>query len=137
MSSSSERQYSIDELKKRNQPQEPQMMPPAPACPTQEQWTELLTLLDAQRRLLVAMGSTMGTMTAQAETLVKEVAEIRQQLQQAGKKKEWWLSLPKIPLPTPSLAWLWAIPILVGLLAIWYGWVTVWSAISPLLQLPQ
>lgn len=134
MSSGSEKQYSMDELKKLNLPQEPQMTPPAPACPTQEQWAHLLSILTAQYRLLEAMGSTMGTMTAQAEKLVKEVSELRQPLQQAGRKKGWRLSLPKIYLPTLSPAWLWAIPILVALLAIWYGWVTVWSAISPLLQ---
>lgn len=122
----------MDELKKRNQPPAPQMMPPA--CPTQEQWAHLLNILNAQYRLLEAMGSTMGTMTAQAEKLTKEVAELRQQLQQAGKKKERRLSLPKIHLPTPSLAWLWIIPILVGLYALWPLWATLWSVVKPLLQ---
>ncbi len=129
----------MEELKKLNMPTEQPTV-----CPTAEQWAELLALLDAQRRLLVAQGSTMKsllstmqTMATQSEKQTKELLDIHWQLQQAGKKKGWRLSLPKPHLPTPSPAWLWAIPILVGLLAIWYGWVTVWSAISPLLQLPQ
>lgn len=134
MSSEFERPYSISELKKRNQPQEPQMMPPAPACPTQEQWVQLLSILTAQHRLLEGMSSTLGTTATQAEKLTKEVTELRQQLQQAGKKNGWRPSLPKLNLPRPSLAWLWAIPILVGLYALWPLWAVLWSVVSPLLQ---
>lgn len=127
----------MEELKKRNMPAEQ----PA-TCLLAEQWTELLALLDAQRRLLTAQSntmksllSTMQTTAAQSEKQTKELLGICQQLQQAGKKNERRLSLPKLHLPTPSPAWLWIIPILVGLLAIWHGWVTVWNTISPLLQL--
>lgn len=132
MSSDSGKKCSIDELKKRNQPQE--LTPHAPACPTQEQWAQMVSILNAQCRLLKAMSSTLETTATQAEKLTKEVTELRQQLQQAGRKKERRLSLPKIHLPTPSLAWLWIIPILVGLYALWPLWAVLWSAASTLLQ---
>lgn len=127
----------MEELKKRNMPAEP----PA-ACPTVEQWAELLALLDAQQRLMVAQGNTMKfllstvqTMAAQSERQAKELLDIRQRLQQAGSKKERRLSLPRLCLPTPSLAWLWAIPVLAALAILWYALATLWSGISPLFQL--
>lgn len=132
MSSEFERPYSIDELKKRNQPQE--LTPPAPACPTPEQWTQVVSILNAQHRLLKTMSSALAATTTQAEKLTKEVAELRQQLQPAGRKNGWRPSLPKLHLPTPSLAWLWIIPILVGLYALWPLWAVFWSVVSPLLQ---
>lgn len=134
MSSEFERPYSIDELKKRNQPQEPQMIPPAPACPTQEQWAQMVSILNAQHRLLKDINSTLATTATQAEKLTKEMAELRQQLQPAGKKKGWRLSLPKMHLPKPRLAWLWAIPILVALYALWPLWAVLWSVVRLLLQ---
>lgn len=134
MSSEFERPYSIDELKQRNQPQEPQVIPPTLLCPTPEQWVQLLSILNAQYRLLKTMSSTLATTATQAEKLTKEVAELRQQLQPAGKKNGWRPSLPKIHLPKPRLAWLWIIPILVGLYALWPLWAVLWSVVSPLLQ---
>ena len=136
MSSEFERPYSIDELKKRNQPQEPQMMPPTLLCPTQEQWAQMVSILNAQHRLLKDINSTLATTATQAEKLTKEVAELRQQLQQAGRKNGWRPSLPKLHLPTPSLAWLWIIPILVALYALWPLRAVLWSVVSPLLQFP-
>lgn len=136
MSSDSGKKCSIDELKRLNQPQE--LTPPTPACPTQEQWTQMVSILNAQYRLLKAMSSTLGTAATQAERLTKEVEELRQQLQQVGKKKERRPSLPKIHLPTPSPAWLWAIPILVALLVIWFAGATIWNnLLHPFLQLLQ
>lgn len=132
MSSEFERPYSIDELKKRNQPQE--LTQPVPACPTQEQWVQMVSILNAQYRLLKTMSSALAATTTQAEKLTKEVAELRQQLQQAGRKKGWRPSLPKLHLPKPKLAWLWAIPILVGLYALWPLWAVLWSVVRPLLQ---
>lgn len=132
MSSGSEQRCSIDELKKRNQPQE--LTQPVPACPTQEQWTHLMRTLNAQCRLLETMCSTMETMTTQSEKLTKEALEIHQKLEQAGKKKERRLSLPQIHLPRPRLAWLWAIPILVGLYALWPLWAILWNVVRLLFQ---
>lgn len=132
MSFGSEQRCSIDELKKRNQPQE--LTQPAPACPTQEQWAQMVSILNAQYRLLKAQNDTLGTIATQAEKLTTEVAELRQQPQQAGRKKGWRPSLSKIHLPRPRLAWLWAIPILVALYALWPLWAALWSVVSPLLQ---
>lgn len=134
MSSGSEQKCSIDELKKRNQPQEPQMIPPVLICPTQEQWAQMASILNAQYRLLKDINSTLATTATQAEKLTEEIAELRQQLQPAGKKKGWRPSLPKLRLPTPRLAWLWVIPILVGLYALWPLWAVLWSVVSSLLQ---
>ena len=143
MSSESEKRYSTEELKKRNQPQE--VTTPPPSCPTEEQWRSLMRLLTAQHRLLEtqintmeAMWSTMQAMRSQTEVQTKELLTIRQQLEQAGKKKERRLSLPRIHLPHPSWAWLWAIPITVGLLTIWYALGELWNnLVIPFLQLLQ
>ena len=132
MSSDSGKKCSIDELKKLNQPRE--VTPLSPSCPTEEQWTHLMRTLNAQYRLLETMQSTMETMTTQSEKLTKETVEIRQRLEQVGKKKERWLSLPRIHLPQPRLAWLWVIPILVGLYALWPLWAILWSVVRLLLQ---
>ena len=141
MSSESGKRLSNEELKKRNQPQE--ITTPPPSCPTEEQWRYLMRLLNAQHQLLEtqtntmeAMWSTMQAMKSQAEAQTKELLTIRQQLEQAGKKKEWRPSLPQISLPRPSWAWLWAIPITVGLFTIWYASGALWnSLLIPLLQL--
>ena len=142
MSSESGKQFSIEELKKLNQPQEEMT-----SCPTEKQWSHLLGILNAQYRLLESqantlerMRSTMGTMATQVEKLTREAAEARQLLEQAGKKKERRLSLPKlrlpeISLPRPSLAWLWAIPVLVALWVIWYAWGSIWNGLLALTQL--
>ena len=138
MSSDSGKKCSIDELKKRNQPQEPQMIPPAPICPTQEQWTQLVSILNAHYRLLKVQTDTLESIVTQAEKLTKETAEIRQKLEQVGKKKERQLSLPRIHLPTPSPAWLWVIPILVTLLVIWFAGAAIWNnLLRPFLRLIQ
>ena len=143
MSSESEKRLSNEELKKRNQPQE--ITTPPPSCPTEEQWRYLMRLLNAQHRLLEtqnntmeAMWSTMQAMSSQAEAQTKELLTIHQQMEQAGRKKERRLSLPKIHLPHPSWAWLWAIPITVGLLTIWYTSGALWNnLVIPFLQLLQ
>ena len=140
MSSGFERPYSMEEWKKLNQPPEMQVSPPP--CPTAEQWNSMLSVLTAQYHLLEDQANTMERMHAtiwkmasQAETLTKEVEWTRQLLQQAGNKKEGWLSLPKIPLPQPSLMWLWAIPALVALWVMWYASGTILTGLSQMAQL--
>lgn len=136
MSSGSEQKCSIEELKERNSPPE--------RHPTTEEWDDLLTVLSALYRLTASQSDTLknslATMQAvytQVEALTKEAAVIRQLLErqeQDGRKKGRRLSLPKIHLPTPSLAWLWVIPILVGLYALWPLWAILWNVVRLLLQ---
>lgn len=136
MSSGSEQKCSIEELKERNLPPE--------RHPTEEEWNDLLAILSALYRLTVGQSdtlknslSTMQAVHTQAEALTKEAAAIRQLLErqeQAGKKKERQLSLPRIHLPKPSLAWLWVIPILVALYALWPLWAILWSVVRLLFQ---
>ena len=140
MSSGSEKQYSIEELKKLNQPPETEVTP-SPSCPTEKQWTHLVNILNAQYRLLESqaetmerMRYTMGSMATQLEKLTKEIVAMRWLLEQAGKKKERRLSLPEWELPRPNLAWLWVIPILVGLWVLWYASATIWNALQNLTQ---
>ena len=39
-------------------------------------------------------------------------------------------SLPAIRLPWPSLEWLLLPAILLGLLALWYGWAALWNGLT-------
>lgn len=136
MNSRSEQKCSIEELKERNLPPE--------RHPTEEEWNDLLAILSALYRLTAGQSETLknnlATMQAvhtQVEVLTKEAAAIRQLLErqeQAGKKKGWRLSLPQLHLPRPRLAWLWVIPILVGLYALWPLWAILWSVVRLLLQ---
>lgn len=135
MSSGSEQKCSIEELKERNSPPE--------WHPATEEWDDLLAVLSALCRLTAgqsdALKNSLAIMQAvhtQAETLEKETAAIRQMLErqeQAGRKKERRLSLPKVHLPRPSLAWLWVIPILVALYALWPLWAILWNVVRLLL----
>lgn len=136
MSSGSEQKCSIEELKERNLPPEQH--------PTTEEWDDLLALLSALYRLASNQTEVLKNSLAairavhtQAEALIKDTVAIRQMLEQreqAGKKKERRLSLPKIHMPKPSLAWLWVIPILVGLYALWPLWAILWRVVRLLLQ---
>lgn len=136
MSSGSEQKCSIEELKERNFPPE--------RHPTTEEWDDLLASLSALYHLTASQSdtlksslSTIRTVHTQTEALTKEATAIHQLLErqeQAGKKKERRFSLPKIHLPRPRLAWLWVIPILVGLYALWPLWAILWSVVRLLLQ---
>ena len=141
MSSDSGKKCSIEELKERNLPPE--------HYPTAEEWDNLLAILSALYRLTAEQTdalkrgcSTLGRIISQAEELTKEAKAIRQlleQREQAGRKKERpRLRLPHISLPRPKPAWLWAIPISVSLLTIWYSGAAIWNnLLKPLSQLLQ
>lgn len=138
MSSESGKRCSIEELKEKNLP---------PEChPTAEEWDNLLAILSALYRLTEAQADGMANpscpameeLWAQTEVLVRETAAIRQLLErreQAGKKKGRW-RLPQVTLPRPRLTWLWAVPILLGLLVLWYSGAAIWNnLLKPLSQL--
>lgn len=77
----------------------------------------------------------MEELLAQTEALVRETAAIRQLLErreQDGKQKERWRLLP-VMLPKPRLAWLWVIPILLGLWVMWYSLDALWNGINLLI----
>ena len=136
MSSESERNLSLEELRQRNMP------PPAPLPeqhPTTEEWDELLGILSALYRLTAAQydflqQQKVHPLQAQMSTLTKEVSAMREMLQesiqQAGSRKERRVSLPQISLPQPSWAWLMLPAILVGLAVLWYSSVTILKALG-------
>ena len=139
MNSESGKRCSVEELKERN--------PPSGVHPSAEEWDNLLAILSALYRLTAAQADgitkprcpAMEELRPQTEVLVKEVAAIRQLLEwreQAGKKEEQRRSrLPRVTLPRPSLAWLWAIPISLGLWAMWCSGAAVWNnLLRPFLQ---
>ena len=138
MSSDSGKRCSIEELKEKNLP---------PEChPTAEEWDNLLTILGALYRLMAAQADGMANpscpameeLWAQTEALVRETAAICQLLERrerAGRKKERW-RLPQVTLPRPRPAWLWAIPILLGLWVMWYSGAAIWNnLLMPLAKL--
>ena len=136
MSSESERQLSMEELRRRNM-----QRPPETVHPTTEEWQELTAALTAMGKILAeqillleeisAKPSPWTTKEPTAE-LIRETKEIHRLLEQAGKKRERRFSLPDIHLPRPSLEWLLLPAILLGLLALWYGWDALWNGLGAL-----
>ena len=149
MSSESERKLSLEELKQLNRPKTmpPQPAPMPPAHPPQWEQAELLARLErleagvsAQEALLRALTRQAGQLPSQAqlEVLARDVAQIRETLQQAGKKRELRFSMPKLRLP--YIPWS---SLLLGLMAllltgamlwvVWSSWGKLWSAVQTLI----
>ena len=133
MSSESERNLSLDELRQRNQRQLLSTLPEP--HPTVEEWENLLDwvidlhqLIKEQNRILAQLQ--MLTPQPQLKMLSQDVTAIREQLQQAGKKKEQHFSLPQVSLPHPSWTWLIIPAVLVGLGTLWYSLVTILKALG-------
>lgn len=135
MSSESDRQLSMEELRRRNM----QKSSAETLHPTAEEWQRLTAALTAmgellteQMLLLEEMSAKPSPWTTQEQTaeLIQEAREIRRLLEQAGRKKERRFSLPAIRLPWPSLEWLLLPAILLGLLALWYGWAALWNGLT-------
>ena len=141
MSSEFERRLSVEELKQLNRPQTmpPQSAPMSPAYPPQWEWDELLVALNrleasvgAQEALVRALTRQVGQLPTQGqlEALTRDVAQMRAELKQAGKKRERRFSLlrPRLPyIPWSSL--------LLGLMTLFLTgamlWV-VWSSLGKL-----
>lgn len=139
MNSESDRQLSMEELRQRNM-QKP--LPVQVQHPTAEQWSELTTALAAIGELLAEQILLLEGISArprpwatqeQTAELIREAKAIHQLTEQAGKKKERHFSLPKLYLPRPSPEWLLVPAVLLGLLALWYGWATLSSGLRGLL----
>ena len=159
MNSGSGQRLSVEELKQLNQP--PQSAPIPPAHPTQQEWDELLAALialyrlestnsgrlerleasvAAQEALLRALGRQAGQLPTQSqlEALARDVAQMRADLKQAGKKKGFSVSPPSLETALSVLIWLALILLgtLVGMVVlrtIWSGLAALWSAVRTLI----
>ena len=157
---------SVEELKRLNQPPAPSVPATPPDAPTRQDWDDLLAALTAlyrlestnsgrlerleasvgpQEALLRALGRQVGQLPTQAqlEALAGDVAQMRAELKQAGKKREQRFSLPRLRLPKlhlPYISWsrlllgLTALVLTGGVLwAVWFSWGKLWSAAQTML----
>ena len=145
MSSESERKLSTEELKRLNQPQEMKSStaspPPMVLLPATD-WNMLLTRLDrleasvaAQEALLRALSQQMQLPAqAQLEALARDVAQMRAELKQAGKKRELSISPPSLRAALSVSIWLALILLatmvgMVVLQTIWSGFAALWKVV--------
>ena len=149
MSLESGQRLSVEELKQLNRPKTmpPQPAPIPPEHPTQQEWNELLAALkrleasvSAQEALLRALNCQAGQLPTQAqlEALARDVAQMRAELKQAGKKKGLSVSLPSLETALSVLIWLALILLgtmvgMVVLRTIWSGLAALWSAVRKLI----
>ena len=149
MSLESGQRLSVEELKQLNRPKTmpPQPAPIPPEHPTQQEWNELLAALkrleasvSTQEALLRALNRQAGQLPTQAqlEALARDVAQMRAELKQAGKKKGLSVSLPSLEKALSVLIWLALILLgtmvgMVVLRTIWSGLAAFWSAVRKLI----
>ena len=143
MSSESGQRLPMEELKRRNAPQPT----PTQACPSKEEWQELLHRLDELERHTAAHTALLREASsrrepcstqAQMEALTRDVAEVQQLLRQAGKKKEISVSPPSLGTAMSVIVWLALILLgtmvgMVVLQVIWSGLAALWSVIKLLI----
>lgn len=160
MSSESERKLSTEELKQLNRPQAMQTPPTPPNTPTRQDWNDLLEALTAlyrlestnsdrlerleasvaaQEALLRALTRQMGQHPTQAqlEALARDVAQMRVELKQAGKKRELSISPPSLRIALSVSIWLALILLatmvgMVVLQTIWSGLAALWKVVGTL-----
>ena len=161
MSSGSGQRLSVEELKKLNQPSAPALPAMQPAGLTRQDWEDLLSTLSALYRLECGNSGRLEGLEqhteahtallrevsrrrepcpaqAQIEALARDVAQMRTELKQAGKKKEkrfckWLDWLPDFDL-TVVVKWIVLVLFIVAvLLGLGYGTATVISGIRDLL----
>ena len=161
MNSGFGQRLSVEELKRLNQPPVPSVSATPPDTPTGQNWDDLLAALmalyqleitnsdrlerleasvAAQEALLRALGQQVGQLPTQAqlEALARDVAQMRAELKQAGKKKEFSVSPPSLKTALSVLIWLALILLgtLVGMVVlrtIWSGLAALWSAVRTLI----
>ena len=161
MNSKSGRKLSLEELKQLNRSQS-QVPPKPPAEPTRQDRENLLAVLtalyqlestnrdrlerleasvSAQEALLRALGRQVGQLPTQSqlEALTRDVAQMRAELKQAGKKKEISVSPPSLETALSVLVWLALILLgtLVGMVVlrtIWSGLISLFIARSAALN---
>ena len=160
MNSKSGRKLSLEELKQLNRSQS-QVPPKPPAEPARQDRENLLAVLtalyrlestnssrlerleagvSAQEALLRALNRQAGQLPTQSqlEALARDVAQMRAELKQAGKKKGLSVSLPSLETVLSVLIWLALILLgtLVGMVVlrtIWSGLAALWSAVRTLI----
>ena len=160
MNSKSGRKLSLEELKQLNRSQS-QVPPKPPAEPARQDRENLLAVLtalyrlestnssrlerleagvSAQEALLRALNRQAGQLPTQSqlEALARDVAQMRAELKQAGKKKELSVSPPSLETALSVLIWLALILLgtLVGMVVlrtIWSGLAALWSAVRMLI----
>ena len=158
MSSESEQRLSLEELKQRNRSQGVQMMTTPSAAPTKQDWEDLLTAVSAlyrlerinsdrlkhleasvgaQEALLRALTRQVGQLPTQgqAEALARDVAQMRAELKQAGKKRELSISPPSLRTALSVSIWLALILLatmvgMVVLQTIWSGLAALWKVVG-------
>ena len=157
---------SVEELKRLNQPPAPSAPAAPPDAPTGQNWDDLLAALmalyqleitnsdrlerleasvAAQEALFRALSRQVGQLPTQAqlEALAGDVAQMRAELKQAGKKRERHFSLPRLRLPKlrlPDISWsslllgLTALLLTGGVLwAVWFSWEKLWNMMQALI----
>ena len=160
MNSESGQRLSLEELKQLNRSQS-QVPPKPPAEPARQDRENLLAALtalyrlestnssrlerleagvSAQEALFRALSRQVGQLPTQSqlEALARDVAQMRAELKQAGKKKELSVSPPSLETALSVLIWLALILLgtLVGMVVlrtIWSGLAALWSAVRMLI----
>ena len=160
MNSESGRRLSLEELKQLNRSQS-QVPPKPPAEPARQDRENLLAALTAlyrlestnsdrlerleasvgpQEALFRALSRQVGQLPTQSqlEALAGDVAQMRAELKQAGKKRERHFSMPKPHLPyipwSSLLLGLTALVLTGGVLwAVWFSWEKLWNMMHTLL----
>ena len=160
MNSESGQRLSLEELKQLNRSQS-QVPPKPPAEPARQDRENLLAVLtalyrlestnssrlerleagvSAQEALFRALSRQVGQLPTQSqlEALARDVAQMRAELKQAGKKKELSVSPPSLETALSVLIWLALILLgtLVGMVVlrtIWSGLAALWSAVRMLI----
>ena len=161
MNSDSGQKLSLEELKQRNRASAPSVPVAPPDTPTRQDWDDLLAALTAlyrlestnsdrlerleasvgpQEALFRALSRQVGQLPTQSqlEALAGDVAQMRAELKQAGKKRVRHFSMPKPHLPyipwSSLLLGLTALVLTGGVLwAVWFSWEKLWNMMHTLL----
>ena len=161
MNSGPGQRLSVEELKRLNQLSTTLVPTTPPDTPTGQDWDDLLAAVSALYRLESANSDRLERLEAsvgaqetrtwelsrqvgqlptreQLEALAQEMAQVRAELKQAGKKKEISISPPSLESALSVMIWLALILLaamvgMVVLQAIWSGLAALWSAVQTLI----
>ena len=160
MNSESGQKLSLEELKQRNRASGSSVPAVSPDIPTKQDWEDLLTAVSAlyrlestnsdrlkhleasvgaQEALLRALTRQVGQLPTreQTEALARDVAQMRAELKQAGKKRELSISPPSLRTALSVSIWLALILLativgMVVLQTIWSGLAALWKVVRML-----